>query len=337
MRRSILFVTWSFTFVAVLHVAAQQTKPVTQPSQDSSQTTKAAPKLDYPLTPKCGPWMVMVKSFRGPEAVEVANKLARELREKHKIAAYTTMKKPEEQPQVQQVGMVRGHVRQYLTACVLAGDCKDEKAAAKLKEQIQKIKPSSITEDMIPNYQWELHNAHTSVRTPGSSNDMKSKYPSGSEDPASKYQWQVGPLRTAFCLPNPLLPPVPLKPDPVLVKVNSGKNSIFNCTGDYTLEAILFTGGVAVTEPEAKKLEKHSVLEAAGEHAEMICTFLRERGFDAYTYHALTYSVVAVGSFDSPADPQIPQLAQKIAGMQIAKTNFFLVQNPTIMKVPHKR
>lgn len=270
---------------------------------DAAQETKTAAKAEYPLTPKCGPWMVMVKSFQGPEAVLYANQLASELREKHKIVAYAYVKQPE-QSQVQQVGYVRGRIRQYPSAAVLAGDCKNEKAAAKLQDQIQKLRPASITEDMVP-----------------------------------KYQWQAGPLRTAFCLPNPLNK-VPNEPDAksqvVLQKINMGKNSIFNCAGEYTLEAALFTGGIAYTDAQAKNFEKHSLLEAAGEHAEQVCTFLRGKGYDAYTYHALTYSVVAVGSFGSPNDPQIEPLRKQIAGMNVASTNLMLSANPAIMKVPHK-
>ena len=302
MRRSLIITTGAWAVVASLGVAAQD-RTTRQESRSPTQASAAPAKAEYPLTPKCGPWMVMVKSFQGPEAVVYANKLAGELREKHKIVAYTFVKQPD-QSQVQQVGYVRGRTRQNPSAAVLAGDCKNEKAAAKLQDQIQKLKPASITEDMVPKYQWPL------------------------------------PLRTAFCLPNPLNR-VPNEPDPktqaVLKKLNTGKSSIFNCPSDYTLEAALFTGGIAFTTQQAKNFEKHSLLEAAGEHAEQVCSFLREKGYEAYTYHALTYSVVAVGSFDSPNDPQIEPLRKQIAGMNVTSTNLMLSPNPALMKVPHQQ
>jgi hypothetical protein len=271
--------------------SAQQTKPDAQPAE------RPTPKAEFPLTPKNGPWMVMVKSFQGPEAVEYANRLARELRERHKIAAYTFVRKSD-QPVVQQAGYVRGHAREYVSAGVIAGDCKNEKAASKLQDEIQKIRPNAITQDMVPNY-----------------------------------QWTAGPLRTAFCMPNPLAPAAPAaKPEQSMAKFNSGPNSIYRNTSEYTLELALFTGGIAFTKKEAEKLEKNSLLEAAGEHAEQVASQLRRMGYDAYTYHALTYSLVAVGSFSSPDDPQVQQLAQQLAATKVGP--FTMSPSPRLMKVP---
>jgi hypothetical protein len=240
----------------------------------------------------------MVKSFQGPQAVDYANRLARELRDKYKIAAYTYVKQPE-QPPIQQAGYTRGHVRQYVTAAVIAGDCRNEKVAAKLQDQIQNIRPATITEEMVP-----------------------------------KYQWVAGPLRTAFCMPNPMAPSAPPKPEPGLTKMNSGPQSLLHCSGEYSLEVALFTGGIAFTKKDAEKLEKASLLEAAGEHAEHVTSELRRMGFDAYVYHGLTYSLVAVGSFSTPQDPQIEQLAKQLAGMTVLK--FSLSPAPRLMKVPEK-
>lgn len=266
--------------------------------QPGSDTMQPSSKLEYPLNAKCGPWMVMVKSFQGPEAVDLANRLARELREKKKMNAYTYLKKSEN-GEVNQASYTRGHVRQYLTAAVLAGDFKDEKAAAKAQDLIHNWRPDTITKDMVP-----------------------------------MYQWKAGPLRTAFCMPNPLAPAEPPKPDKVLSKMNSGPQNLTRCSGDYTLEVALFTGGIAFTEKDAKKLEKTSLLQAAGEHAEVVTDELRRLGFDAYVYHGLTYSLVSVGSFSSPQDPQILQLAGQVASMKVR--GFDLSPAPRLMEVPRQ-
>jgi hypothetical protein len=258
-------------------------------------------RLEYPLNPKCGPWMVMVKSFQSQgnaQAIDYANRLARELRDKYKIAAYTYVKQPEQQV-IQQTGFTRGRVRQYVTAAVIAGDCKNEKAAAKLQDQIQNIRPATITQDMVP-----------------------------------KYQWAAGPLRTAFCMPNPMAPSMPTKPDPALTKMNSGPQSLLRCPSEYTLEVALFTGGIAFTKKDAEKLEKASLLEAAGEHAEHVTSELRRMGFDAYVYHGLTYSLVTVGGFSTTQDPQAEQLAKQLAAMKVGP--FTLSPAPRLIKVPEK-
>jgi hypothetical protein len=276
----------------------------------------------------------MVKSFQGPEAVVYANKLASELRTKHKIDAYTFVKQPDPN-QVQQVGYVRGRIRQNPSAAVLAGNCKNEKVAAKLKDQIRQIRPSSITEDMVPNYEWELRAAGKSVRTKD-----------GGADTA--YQWKAGLLRTAFCLPNPLnkIPnELDAKTQDGLRKMNSGEYSVYKCPGEYTLEVSMFTGGIAYTASQAERMEKSSLLKAAGEHAEQITSSLRRKGFEAYVYHALTYSLVTVGNFSSPQDPQIQQLAQQLANMKVhafedgrgkTVTAFHLSPSPKLIQAPKR-
>jgi hypothetical protein len=284
----------SFALVLILgSVATTAQQPGTKVAE-----TKVTATAEFPLHPKCGPWMVMVKSFQGPEAIDYANRLARELREKYKIVAYTFAKEPE-QPLVQQSVYTRGRTRQFASAAVLAGDCKNEKMAAKLQDQIQKIRPSMITKEMV-----------------------------------RPWQWEAGVLRTAFCMPNPLAPAAPSKPEPGLKKMNSGPQSLLHNPAEYTLEVALFTGGIAFTEAEAKKLEKVSLLEAAGEHAEQVTAQLRRMGYDAYVYHGLTYSLVAVGSFSSPQDPQIEQTAKQLAGMQVL--SFGLSPSPRLMQVPDR-
>jgi hypothetical protein len=300
--RRFLQLAIGFTVILSALTAAAQT-PAKAPE------VKSTVKPEYPLTSKCGPWMVMVKSFQGPEAVDYANRLARELREKHKITAYTFVKQPESSPVVQQTGFVQGRTRQFASAAVLAGDCKNEKTAAKLQEKIQKIRPSTITEDMVRPWQW--------------------RHPNDAENDVGRV------LRTAFCLPNPLAPAAPQKPEPGLAKMNAGPNSLLLNPAEYTLEVALFTGGIAFTKSDAEKMQKTSLLEAAGEHAEQITAQLRQMGHDSYVYHGLTYSLVAVGSFSSPADPQIEQVAKQLAGMPVG-LSFALSPSPRIIKVPER-
>jgi hypothetical protein len=331
MRRIIVISAGVWAIVTVFGVAAQErrfTKPAAAPAQSPAFPTKA----ENPLTPKCGPWMVLVKSFQGPEAVLYANKLANELRTKHKIVAYTYVKQPDE-AQVQQVGYVRGRIRQQPSAAVLAGDCKNEKVAMKLRDEIRKIRPASITQDMVPDYEWDLHAAGKRVATKDDGDD-------------TPYQWTNGVLRTAFCLPNPLNK-VPSELDKKtqdgLRKMNSGEFSVYRCPGEYTLEVAMFTGGIAYTASQAERMDKSSLLEAAGEHAQQITLALRREGVEAYVYHGLTYSLVTVGNFSSPQDPQIQQLAQQLANKKIhawkdktgkVVTEFYLSPGPRVIQAP---
>jgi hypothetical protein len=137
-------------------------------------------------------------------------------------------------------------------------------------------------------------------------------------------------------LPNPLVkkPPQADPNEKLLAKLNSGADSLHNCPGDYTLQAIVFPGGVAFTRDEFKKLEQSRLLESAGERSEQVAAELRRRGYDAYTFHGLNLSLVAVGSFSSPQDAQIDQLRKAIAGMRVG--SFTLSAFPPLIEVPKR-
>ncbi len=264
---------------------------------DKKETTPVA----YPLTKTNGPWMVLVKSFVGPEAIQVANSLAGELREKHQIPAYVFVRRAEASL-VQPASLERGRVRQADQAVVLAGDFKNEDAAKGMCLRIRKIRPDSITREMT-----------------------------------SAVQWQQGVLATAFLVPNPLAPKSAEsqeKADPLILKLNVGKNNLFNCPGNLTLMAMNFTGGVAFTAETAKRLEQHSLLEAAGKHAEQVTQQLRRMGIEAYVFHTRTSSLVAVGSFVNEADPRIETVRKQIAGMRVG--SFVVSPHPPLMSVPKK-
>src|SRR5438093_1006932 len=67
----------------------------------------------YPLSKENGPWMVLVKSFVGPQAIEMADKLVEELRDEHHITAYTWVQPATKSLQGPQGVTLRGRVRQY--------------------------------------------------------------------------------------------------------------------------------------------------------------------------------------------------------------------------------
>jgi hypothetical protein len=282
----------------------------TKSKNASNPTTHARAASDtplYPLTQKNGPWMVLVKSFQGPEAIELANQLASELREQ-RIPAYvaTTSMFKQALPQAEQTGAVRGRVRQYEGAVVLAGDFRTEKAGARMLERVREYRPKCINQDMV---------------TP--------------------YQWDAGPLRTAFLITNPLAPQADDKPktNSFLIKLNSGTNSLFKCPGEYTLQVANFSGMVAYTSDAAKKLEEKlkdndSMLQRAGDRAEQLTQLLIQQGYEAYVFHGETCSMVCVGSFSSTQDQRATQLAQQLAGTKVGQFN--LTRSPALIKVPQR-
>ena len=262
---------------------------------------KSSNQPAFPLAKENGPWLVVVKSFQGPQAIELANELARELRDKHHVTAYTFVKRPGQGGGVQSVNLERGRVREYEGAAVLAGDFKDEKEATKARDKIRDIRPKCIA--------WDKNARNQSL---------------------------PGVLSTAFIVPNPLAPKQAdnTKPDPLLLKINSGHYTIYGCPGEFTLKVVEFRGASAVSEPQRKKLEENSMLAVAGEYAETVAQQLRRQNVEAYTYHGLYSSSVCVGGFATPQDARIEQLAKQLAGIKVA--GHTLSALPTVVPVPKK-
>jgi hypothetical protein len=268
---------------------------------------ESAENVQYPLTAKNGPWMVLVKGFQGPEAIEMANRLASELRKDHKIPTYVYVKSAPPRS-ILPAGYQKGRERHYEQAAVLAGDFSDEKGANKLRDKVRAIKHVKS----IP------------------------------EESTSRHRWRKGVLSTAFLTTNPLAPKGPAEekgPDPVLLKLNAGKHSLYNCPGQYSLQVITFSGAVAYTEEQQKKLEETSMLKVAGERAELVAAELRKQGLDAYFFHGLSSSMVCVGGFSSYNDPQIEPLRRQLAGNQVKlpgtpAQSFRLSPFPIPVKVP---
>jgi hypothetical protein len=131
-------------------------------------------------------------------------------------------------------------------------------------------------------------------------------------------------LTNAFMTRNPLLSPEELARkyrDPLTVKLNSNiEHSLFENKGKYTLVVASFYGKSRVKPAQFKafdsmlkmdaKRERVS-LEEAGQDSWTVMTTLRQQGYDAYVYHERYRSIVTVGSFKSPKDPQIAELTFK--------------------------
>ena len=257
----------------------------------------------YAITKENGPWMVLVKSFRGPGAVDMAEKLIEELRQEHHIKAYLFVQPAGKSPGVQMASLDTGRVRRYDEAAVLAGDfqSESEKDATKLRDKIRGIRPKCIPPEST-----------------------------------SRFRSQRGVLTTAFLVTNPLQPPPPKekKPDPLLLKLNTGKHSLYNCPGECTLNVLEFHGAVAFTQEQEKELAKHSQLQQAGEDAERVTQLLLREGIDAYVFHGLYGSLVTVGSFSSPQDPQIELIRKQLLNRKVGSFN--LSSNPMVIPVPRR-
>lgn len=166
-------------------------------------SVEADPKKEYRLSPKDGPWMIYVASFKGDEARDMAHKLVQELRREYKLQAYTfsrteeqrreeDKKRAEEWRQRFGEGVpMRGKVRIPDEFAVLVGHYKDMDSAHKALDKIKQQKaPSSIP----------LSKAF--IARPGT----MAKKGSGGRGRAQVEAAALNPLTRGFVFRNPLAP-----------------------------------------------------------------------------------------------------------------------------------
>jgi hypothetical protein len=279
----------------------------------------------YLLTRSAGPFMVMAKTFRGPDAERWALALVLELRNSYGLPAYVlrtrdfpmrsnirdvppTALRQQQQPHVTDPEKTRT----YDEAAVLVGDEKTLHGSEVLLHKVEKIKPKCL-------------------------NGMP-----------SIFKWRVG-LTTAMRTTNPFVPAqdlYPQKADPFVKKLNGGSHSLLACPGHYTLQVAEFSGRATFNpeNPEFKEslLNFKSPLGMAYDNAESLADALardpeiKKTGAQPYVFHDRTSSKVMLGAFNAPDDPAAARLRAtmlKIAVPLTQKTKSTIVPAPMLTDV----
>ena len=275
----------------------------------AARRVEAVPGKEYVLGKDNGPWMILVTSFRGPDARKYANDLVHELRSEYKLPAYIhflSFNGKESQLKAAVAGRATPvRYRQYTEVAVLVGDYSSNDTggdAHKALEKVKKIVPKSIPTNLLPNA-----------------------------------RHQQTPLRTAFVTKNPFVPLEQfLAPqnDRLVMRMNGGANSLFECPGQYSLLVARFIGTVTLQTAKDERPENEGVLAKAGEDAEELASHLRKGGLQAYTWHDRQFSIVTVGSFDSRDDHRADELRRRFAAQQIGRWK--MDDRPLVVQVPKK-
>lgn len=290
--------------------------PTPTPYEEIKPATIALPNDPigpYLLTRDVGPFMVLAKTFRGPEAERFALALVLELRREHGLPAYILRTKdfpmrsnirnvpPTSAQYVRQPRLTEPEkTRSYDEAAVLVGNEKTLAASEALMHRVRKIKPKCL--DEIP----------------------------------SIFNWRHG-LSTALRTTNPYVPTQDIFPgkkkDSLVDQMNAGPRSVFKCPGRYTIQVAEF-GGRSLFNPSEKDPRlfeggwlKKSPLVTAADDAERVADTLakdpeiQRTGFQPYVYHDRTSSKVMVGSFNSPDDPAAVKLRDVLVRQAVPIAN----------------
>ena len=259
-----------------------------------------------------GPWFVMAKSYDSsvyPNAKQLAEQLASELRRDFKLQAYCWNKRFDYTP-LEEGPTLDGQTRRMKKKRqsvvdgygVLIGDFEsiDSPEIVEMLAKIKRITPKMLASGVEP-----TDPKSDAVNVSAYRRFLKAW------DTGKEKDVKLGPMGDAFVTRNPLLPPDFYKA-PVLDKfvksLNEEKglseNSLIDCPGKFTVRVAVFRGedqsvswGRSTNGLSEK--DKVSQLDLAAERASLTTRALRRAGYEAYQFHDRTQSFVTVGSFDS--------------------------------------
>lgn len=326
------------------------------------------PLPDVPLDPyllrkENGPFMVVVHTFRGPQATKYALALTLELRDQFKIPAYVFHLKiqpggsnirnvqPTAPPHVANADISAPEkYRVYDEAAVLVGDCPTIDDAEKLLHRVKKLKPSTL--DGLPTIwghrkgqglKWAMVTQNPLIPAqalyPGGR--LPGHGPAGGPIPAKPGD-TFDPFVAASAFQQIK------KPDPLVERMNRGPNSVYKCPGPYTLPVAEFNGRSSDNAADPKFnnesfLRKSPLATAADDAERLAANLTRCKTLDPqirpYVYHDRFSSKVCLGAFSGPDDPRLARLRQQIPtiiGEMLSKryTELPLAPSAELMAVP---
>jgi hypothetical protein len=310
---------------------------------------EADPQKEYNVTPEVGPWMICAASYMGDTAPKMAHDLVLELRrdpydlpafvfnrgaeERRKIQEDLENQRRRQQELLRQQGLnpdqplPARRVRVQDQCAVLIGGYKDMETARAILEKIKKLpNPKSVPVDKLMVAGTDSTNKIQNLQTQ-----------------------DANIFRCSFVTRNPTVPQekVDRSLDPATLKhLNADESySLLKCKQPWTLAVKEFYGGMTIQPASApstllekllgNKSEEH--MSAIGKQAHEVARVLRENlGLEAYVLHTPASSVITVGGFASPDDPQLQQTQKKLKSLQMIGpvTSIQLVSNPLPMPVP---
>lgn len=292
----------------------------------------------YPLTAEPGPVMIKVASFIGSyknpngevfaNGLEIANALAKELREEHGIEAYTCSfqaggggeRTPEQQEAFEkqlelfeEKFKVAPRVFKLRTPppvnwVVLAGSFKsyEDKHAQRMLDKVRQINPRCISGDL-----------RKQLRFGRSEGDVPN------------------PLKTAMLVvsPHPNAPKLVTSAEEeqnrlfhMLLELNDGERySVYQLNAPGTIQVAQYRGIAVVDEKKAKSLfannkvkEDKAILQLSAQKAIVLTETLRKQGYEAYVFHGKFASIVTVGGYTGYDDPRLRADIEKLSQVTIA-------------------
>jgi hypothetical protein len=317
----------------------------------------ADPADRYTITPDVGPWAICVASYVGEEAPNLAHQLAEQLRTRDHLAAYVFDRGDEERKRDWEEHLKKEatlgdgiklpfkHPRYTQSCAVLIGGFTDMDAATAALQKVRELpEPKLVLSNGQPAY-----DVMWAPPDPGKAGENK--------------PYRVNPFTRSFVTRNPAAPKsqgeAP-KVDPAWKELNASESySLLKNPKPWTLAVKQYTGATVLQNRQEstdfwdklRRLGRNpgEGITAAGFQAHHLAEFLRDKriGFDAYVLHTRTNSIVTVGGFDGPDDPELQRTKERLerlsfradgrsqAAATIKGDPIGLFAHPLPMEVPH--
>ncbi len=301
--------------------SASRTKdPKVRKAENGPELTPAdnlkAPSIELPnepiepylLTKDVGPFMVLARTFRGPDSERMALALVKELRNDFGLPAFILRTKD-----YPGKSLIRG-------APPTAGS-EVMKTNIRMPEKIRTMDEASVL----------VGNEKTLAGSEKLLKYVKTLDPKCLKGMSSPYWWRKG-LSYALRTTNPYVAAQNLYPktrDRLMIQMNSGNRSIANCPGRFSLQVAEFSGRTSYifNGSENQNPNQHdlrtSPLRTAATDAERLADKLarqpefQQLGQPVYVYHDRTSSRVYVGSFNSAVDRNAGLVREQLLKMAV--------------------
>ncbi len=312
----------------------------------------------FPLTVECGQWMICASHFIGFEGADLAKQMVLDLRNRHNLNAVLFNRGDEERRKQDEeweqykakfppgTPLRRRRARIQDEWAVLIGGFADSAAASAF---LPKVKALPIPELKLENGRCPFEVMTVQELDPKTQRMVPR-------------QGLVNPYWHAMVVKNPLLANAPSKNnwDPSWPHLNAGEEySLLNNPKPYTLMIKKYSGRGIIQAGASESGNGKGMLGnlfgssageslcAAGSQAHELARFLRDPksfGFKAYVLHTKYSSIVTVGEFSSPEDPELIRVKQQLANMCFTTQPQYrdprnpdpigLMTNPVVILVP---
>jgi len=317
-----------------------------------------APPHEWAVKATHGGWMIMVKSYAGPDSKDKAVKLAKDIRDTHGVQALLFERNAEERREEQaQLEAIRKRENEKVDPFNKLQD----QIAREAEATGSRFIPTTPTVKVPRPYQETPEQWVVFVGGFKTMEDARANLPTLKKWPApkdvslmdtgliggeqtdprtgkSEYKASansLNPYPSSMVVPNPAATRASLeekaKLEPFVVKLNEGvENSLLAVKKPWTLAVKSYTmpttrasaegDGRSVFDMKKKGTTALDRIRAIEVESEALARALRDKGmkphpFEAFVLHHTHGSIVTVGQFDSPDDPDLLKLQQELLGL----------------------